>query len=82
MSRLKRAFSRAKHAALFAAIGGGLGGIVGRNSASSGAALGALIGATIGEKRATPGSITERIKDGVGEKLPTAATNAPIQVDN
>ena len=65
MSRLKRALSRAKFAAIGAAVGGGLGGLVGRSAASTGAGVGALVGATIGEKRVEVGSIVEDVKNRV-----------------
>jgi len=58
--RLKRIFSRARHAAIGAGIGGAIGGLFSRNAASSGAALGALVGATIGEKRV---SVESRVKE-------------------
>jgi osmotically inducible lipoprotein OsmB len=62
-SRLIRAWSRAKNAAIFAAVGAGIGGLFGKSAASSGAALGALVGATIGEKRASIGPISEKVTD-------------------
>ncbi|MDT3433662.1 hypothetical protein [Haloarcula sp. 1CSR25-25] len=62
-SRIIRAWSRARHAAIFAAAGAGIGGLFSKRAASSGAALGALVGATIGEKRASIGPISEKVTD-------------------
>lgn len=64
--RLKRAYSRGKHAAIGAAIGAALGGFISRNAASTGGALGALIGATIGEKRVDVSDTIAQVK-GKGE---------------
>jgi len=63
MSRIKRAFNRAKYAAVGAAIGGGVGGLFSRNAASTGAGVGALVGATFGEKRVAVGALVEDVKE-------------------
>jgi outer membrane lipoprotein SlyB len=53
-SRIRRALSRAKLAAVGGAVGAAVGGLVSRNAASSGAAVGALAGATVADLRSDP----------------------------
>jgi hypothetical protein len=67
-SRIKRALSRARYAAIGAAIGAAVGGLVSNNAASTGGAVGALVGATIGEKRVSVGSYLDEVKKEGKEK--------------
>lgn len=60
-SRLQRAWSRSRHAAVGASIGAAVGGLFSRNAASSGAAIGALVGAVVGEKRVSTRSRVEDV---------------------
>lgn len=69
-SKIYRALSRAKYAAIGAAIGGGIGGLMNKNAASTGAAMGALAGAIIGEKRVTVTSFVDEFKERKGELSP------------
>jgi hypothetical protein len=63
MSRFRRAFTRAKYAAIGAAIGGAVGGLFSRNAASTLGGIGALVGAVMGEKRVDIGSMVEDVTD-------------------
>jgi hypothetical protein len=60
---------RAKNAAFFAAIDAWFGGLFGRSTANNGTAAGALIDASMGERRASPGFISQPVKEDVNERV-------------
>jgi len=65
-SRIRRALSRAKYAAILAALGAGLGGLISRNTASTGAAAGALFADRGAQERAEARNLPEAIRKRAG----------------
>lgn len=76
-SRLIRALSRAKYAAIGAAVGGAAGGLFSRNAASTGAGVGALLGAIVGEKRVDVGSMVDEKRVDVGSVVDDVKERKP-----